>query len=208
MRSASHETHGLRSVQQHDAVNGVNPPFGSTLCGSQGVVGLVVLLLLLGGCAASPPTSTSLPPVDRQSTTRPGDDVQVKPLSRPGAIQPDREPSAPAAVASPAVIALLDQAGAQAQEGQLDRAAATLERALRIEPGNAGVWHDLGEIRYHQGQYRQAVDLAARSRHLAAGDPALQASTWRLTAKAKRAVGDRSAADFAVSQAVALERSQ
>jgi len=189
-------------------MSGVKSRPWNALSRGPGVATFLFALLLLGGCAASPRSSTSLPPVDGGVTTAPSDDVVVKPLSKPGAIQPDREPPPPIPAASPAVIALLDQAGTQAQEGQLDRAAATLERALRIEPGNAGVWHDLGEIRYHQGQYREAADLAARSRYLAAGDPALQASTWRLTAKAKRASGDRSAADFAVSQAVALEHSQ
>lgn len=172
------------------------------------IIGRAAVLLtvaVLGACATSPTPSDKLPPVSTGSSQAPPDDVEVRALAKPGSIEPDRR--APPARASSAVIALLDEAGAQAQGGELDRAAATLERALRIEPGNAGVWHDLAEIRFHQGQYRQAEELAARSRHLAGGDKALQASTWRLTAKARRARGDRAGASAADAQAVTLERS-
>jgi len=68
------------------------------------------------------------------------------------------------------VLALLDQASKQENMGRPERAAAALERALRIEPKNPRLWHRLAVIRFEQGQYVQAESLAAKSSALAAGD--------------------------------------
>ena len=45
----------------------------------------------------------------------------------------------------------------------MDQAAATLERALHIQPNNPATLHYLGVLRLQQGQYQQAETLAARS---------------------------------------------
>ncbi len=166
---------------------------------------LLAILLVLGGCAASPRPPGTLPPVQEPTpdATPPG--VEIRPLARPGAISPDS--AAPTSTPSnAAVIALLDEAGQQVQGGELNRAAATLERAVRLDSRNPEVWHDLGEVRYRQGQYTQAEELAARARHLAANNRELQARTWRLTAKARRARRDYGGADAADAQALLLER--
>lgn len=62
-----------------------------------------------------------------------------------------------------ASVTLLQSASQQLQAGQLDQAATTLERALRIEPNNPATLHYLGQVRFQQGQYQQAEALAARS---------------------------------------------
>jgi tetratricopeptide (TPR) repeat protein len=64
--------------------------------------------------------------------------------------------------------------------GNWTRRAQPLERALRIEPRNAGIWHDLAQIRLHQGQYQQAESLASKSNNLAGSNRALQARNWKL----------------------------
>jgi len=75
---------------------------------------------------------------------------------------------------SPTVLALLDQASRQEQAGSPERAAATLERALRIEPRNARLWHRLAILRFQQGQFTLAESLAAKSSMLAQGDWSLK----------------------------------
>ncbi len=107
---------------------------------------------------------------------------------------------------NPAVVALLDSAAQHVGAKELDKAAAALERALRIESRNAGIWHDLGQIRLHQGDYAQAESLASKSNSLAANDNGLRARNWRLIAAARRAGGDSGGADAAEAQAVVLER--
>ncbi|QGW77020.1 tetratricopeptide repeat protein [Pseudomonas alkylphenolica] len=58
---------------------------------------------------------------------------------------------------------LIETASQQYAEGQLDQAAATLERALHIQPNNPATLHYLGVLRLQQGEYQQAETLAARS---------------------------------------------
>jgi tetratricopeptide (TPR) repeat protein len=103
--------------------------------------------------------------------------------------------------ASPAVATLLESAGRHADAGELDKAAAALERALRIDPRNASVWHDLGEVRYYQTEYQQAEALAKRSNSLAGGDSELRVNNWGLIERSRRARGDQAGADAASAQA-------
>ncbi|WP_150764142.1 tetratricopeptide repeat protein [Pseudomonas fluorescens] len=58
---------------------------------------------------------------------------------------------------------LIETASRQYEHGELDQAAATLERALHIQPNNPATLHYLGVLRLQQGQYQQAETLAARS---------------------------------------------
>lgn len=105
-----------------------------------------------------------------------------------------------------AVVALLDSAANHVADQEWDKAAAALERALRIEPGNASIWHDLAQIRLQQRQYEQASSLAAKSNSLAANNQFVRIRNWRLISVARRALGDEAGADAAEAQALALER--
>lgn len=69
-----------------------------------------------------------------------------------------------------ATDSLLAQADTQEQEKQWERAAAFLERALRIEPRNGFLWHRLARVRMYQGQYSLAENLIQKSNALAGDD--------------------------------------
>ena len=99
---------------------------------------------------------------------------------------PDAEgPAAPQE--SIAVAGLMESARADAQAGRLAEAAARLERALRLEPRNPRLWHELARVRLRQGEYAQAESLAARSNSWAAADSALRAANLRLIEDARAA---------------------
>lgn len=87
---------------------------------------------------------------------------------------------------SQTVVALLDQANAQQQAGHPERAAAVLERALRIEPKNANLWHQLAVIRLQQGRFSLAQSLAAKSSSLASDDWQLKEKNNQLIQQARR----------------------
>jgi predicted Zn-dependent protease len=89
-----------------------------------------------------------------------------------------------------AIAGLMENARADAAAGRLANAAATLERALRIEPRNPRLWQELARVRLKQGQYAQAESVAARSNSWAGSDNALRAENWRLIAEAREARGD------------------
>ncbi|WP_420876245.1 tetratricopeptide repeat protein [Pseudomonas kermanshahensis] len=72
------------------------------------------------------------------------------------------ERTAPAS-SNTASTLLIETASRQYAEGKLNQAAATLERALQIQPNNPATLHYLGVLRLQQGQYEQAEVLAARS---------------------------------------------
>ena len=115
---------------------------------------------------------------------------------------PEPAPAPPAARTESAAIAgLLDGARADAAAGRLTNAAASLERALRIEPRNPRLWQELARVRLKQGEYAQAESTAARSNSWAGGDNRLRAENWRLIAQAREARGDAAGARAALEAA-------
>lgn len=146
----------------------------------------VVLLLLVQGC--STPSPVRYPPVVvEQGGTLPEEPARQLPAD-------DVQPSQPAPPArtttSPAVVALLGQAEGLANGGDLEAAAASLERAIRIEPRNPLLWYHLATVRLAQQQAAQAEQLAAKSNSLAAGNRLQQSRNWQLIARARRQLGD------------------
>ena len=141
---------------------------------------LLFLIVLLAGCATPPE-----PPSEPQ----PG---QQPPVVTP-APSPPKE--------NIAVAGLMETARADAASGNLAGAAASIERALRIEPRNARLWHELARVRLKQGQYAQAENVAARSNSWAGDDRALRAENWRLIAESRRARGDTDGAKAALDAA-------
>jgi hypothetical protein len=87
---------------------------------------------------------------------------------------------------SKAVRTLLQQAELQRSSGDLTGAAATLERALRIEPDSAYVWNRLAHVRAQQGQTGLAGELAAKSNSFAGTDETLKRDNDRLIAAARQ----------------------
>jgi predicted Zn-dependent protease len=110
-------------------------------------------------------------------------------------------PASPAPTQTAAVASLVNSARADAAAGRLVSAAASLERALRIEPRNPRLWQELARVRLMQGDYVQAENIAARSNSWAGGDNRLRAENWRLIAQAREARGDAAGARAALEAA-------
>lgn len=71
------------------------------------------------------------------------------------------------------VNGISNQATLLMQNGELDAAAQTLERGLRIAPKEAFLWSQLAAVRLQQRHYGQAQSLAAKSSSLAKDNAAL-----------------------------------
>ncbi|MCY1204625.1 hypothetical protein D9M68_240960 [compost metagenome] len=99
------------------------------------------------------------------------------------------------------VLALLTTAQQQQGGGDLNGAAASLERAQRIAPREPQVLYRLAEVRMAQGDAAQAEQFARRALTYANGRPALQASLWDLIARARDRQGDPSGAALAREKA-------
>jgi tetratricopeptide (TPR) repeat protein len=95
---------------------------------------------------------------------------------------------------SPAADSLIKKAEQERQAGDYVGAAATLERALGIQPQEPYIWNRLARVRMEQGLYAQAGTLALRSNALAGDQAVLKQDNWRMIAAARRAVGDTAGA--------------
>lgn len=151
---------------------------------------LGVCLLILGACATQPEVIPSQKPATVED--RVVIDGDVLPLPDEPSIS--AEPLPPSQSVSPVVKRLLASADQQTQVGNAEGAANSLERALRIEPRNAVLWNRLADVRFTQGNWQQAIQLAAKSNTLAANDQGLRRQNWYLMASAYDQLGDEQAA--------------
>ena len=164
--------------------------------------------LLVAACAT--PSGTA--PVDERSVNAeqqkaPEPVAVAKPLVESTSVAAEPLPEQPELAAqevNPAVVALLNTAQKQEQVGDHERAAASLERALDIEPDNAWLWHRLAQVRLQQGRLDQAASLAAKSNALAASDPRLSAENWNLISTVRQQQGDLAGAREANERALML----
>ncbi len=69
---------------------------------------------------------------------------------------------------------LLAQAQLAAQAGELNRAIALVERAVRIEPRNPYLWHRLAQLQLRAGNRTKAAQFARRSEQFGDQDPQLR----------------------------------
>lgn len=176
--------------------------------------------LLAAGCAGliDQRTATPVEPYVKKPIPQPEKPiVKEKPISPPAVKTTPLEPSAPPAWAmpaekvqptqlSPVAIAMISDADRSAGAGNLDSAAAVLERGLRIEPRNATLIYKLAEVRLKQSKPQQAEDLAKKSALLAGSDNALKKRCWLLIAEAKKMQGDLAGAADAEQRAMQLIR--
>ena len=114
-------------------------------------------------------------------------------------------PAASEPVTSSVVARLLVQARQAERVGDLSATEANLERALRIEPRNARLWHYMARLRMAQKAYPEAASLAAKSNSLAQGNRALHHDNWRLISQALTLQGDSEAAAAAAARAAAFK---
>ena len=117
---------------------------------------------------------------------------------------PTGEPPEQPVSSNNAVIALVDSARNDNAGGRLDVAAATLERALRIEPRNPGLWHELAKTRLQQGLTTQAISMAAKSNAWSGDNKTLRAANWQLIGEARTQLGDYPGAQTAFDTAAQL----
>lgn len=105
---------------------------------------------------------------------------------------------------SSAVVALLKEAKTHFEAGENEQAAAILERALRIDPRNSILWHNLAGVRLQQQDWTRAASLAAKSNALAVHDKWLRVRNWIVIALACEGMGDTECAIEARKRAQAL----
>jgi len=122
-----------------------------------------MLLASLAGCAAS------------QSGRAPDSGAPARPSA-----------GSTARTMSAAGESLLIAGSEQRRAGELGQASMTLERALRIEPGQPALWLELARVRLDEGNFAQAEQLARKAEALAPADGPLAGSIEAVIDEARR----------------------
>lgn len=100
-----------------------------------------------------------------------------------------------------AVSSLLAEAQGAMANNRLDHAEVILERAARIEPRDALVWHTLAKVKFHQHEYPQTINFCLKSNSLISDRKYLQKENLLLMEQAYSLMGDYEKADNAKRQA-------
>ena len=118
---------------------------------------IVFLTIAISACAPLPVTQNS---TDRRDVPSAPDDSG------------DASPSA--------TTGLLEQSRAQLAAGRYPQAGASIERALRIEPGNPYLWLELAQIHLAAGDVRQAEAHVRKALTLAGDDTVARRAAQRV----------------------------
>ena len=158
----------------------------------------------LTACAVPSPYEKPAPPPGQQPPettpeTRPGEPPSTTPEPTPPPAPVVREPTLGAASR-----ALVNQAQTQMATKNYVVAASSIERALRIEPDNPLLWIELGKVRFAEGNYVQAENMARKAVSMSVNAPRAQSSAWRLIADSYRARGKNMEAQEAQARADSL----
>ena len=182
----------------------------------------LVISILFAGCTTSPfsrrqpaqvedrsqpvekPATVKSGKIEGQPETRPGESpvIEIPAEERPVAV-PEAEPVPEKS--NPAIVALLDNADQYSAAGQNNKAVASLERAIRIDPKNPVLWNKLGYLHLQEKNWVQAIAMAKKSNVLAVHDRSLQAKNWLIIANARSSLGDSIGSEQAMEMARQLQ---
>jgi hypothetical protein len=155
---------------------------------------LMVLTLLLHGCTVKHPVGQPTGPAPVPLPTpifRPESEPLPAPIPVPlpdPAVRSGRD-FVPVPEEGKAAGTLLASARQSVRSGQFGQAEMMLERALRLEPRNARLWHEMAQVKYGQQEYGQVVQFCIKSNSLAGKDYGLIQQNWGLMEKAYMELG-------------------
>jgi len=141
-------------------------------------------LFFLYGCAATYHPPRPIPP--KTSLPYPLPPASSLPQSVPSVPEQKQIPEP----SSRAVSDLIAKADHLEQSGELETAAASLERAVRIAPKDPIPWQRLAQIRLQQKDAVQAEVLAAKSNSLAGRSKLIMYRNWQIIKEARNLAGD------------------
>jgi tetratricopeptide (TPR) repeat protein len=132
-------------------------------------VSVIVVVVALTACASidpyTPPSVSTLPSAP---VINPSDQPSEKEAASEPAVKPKQISDVAAA---PAVVNdLLAKAGKQKQQGDLNAAMATVERAIRIAPRYPASYYRLAQLKFDANNFANAKSLAQKAISLGANN--------------------------------------
>ena len=145
--------------------------------------------VLLAACATQAPAPTRAPPPPAPPRSVPLPPPPPRPMPpQPPQVVPAPGAPAPAQPKSPAVtLALQDEAQRATTAGDLPKAIAILERAIRIEPDRAELWLALARVHLKEGDAAQAEQFARKALLYTRDRYDLEQQAWVVIADARAA---------------------
>lgn len=158
---------------------------------------MVIAIISVSACASSGRApvveagSRSSEPVSVDGGTAPNTDVYIEstPLPSNGSLERQTVRKNSRTAVSPVVKKLLQQAEQARARQDWSQSEVYLERALRISPKSALVWHRMSLLKLEQNKNNQAIQFASKSNTLARSDNALRRRNWSVIAEANTALG-------------------
>jgi hypothetical protein len=123
-----------------------------------------------------PPPAARLPPASQPLPAPAPGQAPPTAAPQPAPIEPPSLPTEPFGTVTPprpqndvsgASSALLAQSRAERAAGSFAQATASIERALRLDPNNAELWVERGELALQTGSAAQAATMARKALSLA-----------------------------------------
>lgn len=160
--------------------------------------------IAISACSVPQPYRAPAPPVPVPPTQEQQPPLETRPTSPPEQAEPPL-PLPPVVVREPTLSAasraLVGQAQNQLASKNYPVAAASIERALRIEPDNPLLWIELGKVRQAEGNYVQAENMARKAASMSVNSPRANSAAWSLIAESLRARGKNLEAQQAQARA-------
>ena len=143
---------------------------------------MLFIISLINGCSSidysrrgAEDSSYKKPPVEERT-------VENEALNQPKVITtaaldrnvPVKQKKTSPPASRQAVLDLLAQSKSAIEQNNYDDAESLLKRALRIEPGNAWLWHNMAVLKFYQEDYQQAIQQALKSNNLEKNNPQLR----------------------------------
>jgi len=183
------------------------------------VLSSLILMLWLSGCASL--HGDAIEPAPASAATEQTSHPEKSATAAPGSISPsysnansNRESVSAVnkAYQSEVVTSLLATAKKQRSNKQFANATATLERAVRIAPKDPEPFKQLAEVKFDQGRFSQAEQMAKKALVLAeSGEKRFSndylADLWDVVAESRSQLGDRPGATKAREKASDLRTS-
>ncbi len=153
---------------------------------------LLFITALINGCSStdySRGQSEQSPPVVDQSRSeanippRTFEDYQPKVITTAAVSQSrglSREHSTRPPASRKAVLDLLKQSKTAMDEQNYHEAESLLKRALRIEPDNAWLWHNMAVLQFYRENYQQAIQQALKSNNLLKNNKKLESDNYKV----------------------------
>jgi tetratricopeptide (TPR) repeat protein len=163
----------------------------------------IAMLAIAAACSTGPKADIETTGVSAKAA--PTRAAAVEPRVATGSAARTEHPKRPEGNSKPpigeAATALIKQAEDYARAGVDEKAAASLERAVGIEPNNPWIWHYLGVLRMQQTRWQEAQDIAIKSISLAGGNKQILGGNWKVIAIARAKLGDNAGAVVAERRA-------